>query len=498
MSKSDENNSCHFIKNNSSQNIYLSSCHKNQSHNIFDSATNIINGQHHSPNSRKNSKNKERNNSEKIPINKSKSQKNENKNEKEENIKEEDLKNDEEKTNINNLSSPLVKNKKAKKLNMNLMKENNQKFFELEQNSLKDIRKKFSKICDHHSTNTPKQILSIYNGRGMTYNKEKRNILAKKNLKLGIQRGNISPNNIDRKITRESKGIIKNENNSNKNDFVKYVNNDKYNFNGNILNMTQSYNQAKYVLSQSKSFTKVEKKNSVLGFSNSNNNIFNNNNNGNNLQKPNFNYINYNKYKTGYSKKKDLTVLTKNNSTYRNNKNEYKNNMNGIDFQNISTSPNSNNHIQSYFNNISKKTSPKNNISSKTANNINRSKKRINGNNKNNEISNSNISNININYRNTQSNSNKNIYFMKPVQQRKRSPYGKNHEISLNNKDNTTNQSSFGSKNKKDNYKNTLDSTFLSDIFNKNIDNPEELHFFYIKILQNGKEISKKFEIDNI
>ena len=31
----------------------------------------------------------------------------------------------------------------------------------------------------------------------------------------------------------------------------------------------------------------------------------------------------------------------------------------------------------------------------------------------------------------------------------------------------------------------------------ENIDNPEELHFFYIKMLQNGKEISKKFEIDN-
>ena len=86
---------------------------------------------------------------------------------------------------------------------------------------------------------------------------------------------------------------------------------------------------------------------------------------------------------------------------------------------------------------------------------------------------------------------------MKPTQQRKKSSYGKNHEISTNNKD--TNQSSLRSKNKKDNgYKNTLDSTFLMDIFNKNIENPEELHFFYIKILQNGNEISKKFEIDSI
>ena len=194
-------------------------------------------------------------------------------------------------------------------------------------------------------------------------------------------------------------------------------------------------------------------------------------------------------------KKKELTVLTKNNSTFKNNnKKENKNNINSFVFENISTSPNSNSHIQCYFNNISKNFSSKNGISSKTTNNINRSKKRINGGNKANEQRNNNIK---YNDSKNQNNSNKNIFFMKPVQHKKRRSYGKNNEISLINKDNTTNQSSFGSKNKKD-YKTTLDSTFLSDVFNKNIDNPEELHFFYIKILQNGKEISKKFEIDNI
>ena len=88
---------------------------------------------------------------------------------------------------------------------------------------------------------------------------------------------------------------------------------------------------------------------------------------------------------------------------------------------------------------------------------------------------------------------------MKPIQQRKKNSYGKSSEIIIINKDNASNQSSFGSKNRRDyNYKNTLDTTFLSDIFTKNIENPEELHFFYIRILQNGKDISKKFEIDNV
>ena len=46
------------------------------------------------------------------------------------------------------------------------------------------------------------------------------------------------------------------------------------------------------------------------------------------------------------------------------------------------------------------------------------------------------------------------------------------------------------------NNKNKFDDFALDDIFDKNIENPEELHFFYIKILQNGKQISKKFEVD--
>ena len=190
------------------------------------------------------------------------------------------------------------------------MKENYLKFSELTQNSLKNInsiRKKLTKICDQHSSNTPKQIFSVCNGRRMTYNIQKGNILAKNNMKLGIQRLKNSPNNINRKITNENKGHIKNKNFRNKNDYVQYVNNDKYSFNGNILNMTQNYKQAKYVLSQSKSFTKVEKKNSKLGISNSNYNIYNNEKN--NLKNPNFNYIKYNDYKIAYAKKKRINSI---------------------------------------------------------------------------------------------------------------------------------------------------------------------------------------------
>ena len=34
-------------------------------------------------------------------------------------------------------------------------------------------------------------------------------------------------------------------------------------------------------------------------------------------------------------------------------------------------------------------------------------------------------------------------------------------------------------------------------VMNKNIDTPEELHFFYINVLQNGKELEGKFEVTN-
>ena len=76
---------------------------------------------------------------------------------------------------------------------------------------------------------------------------------------------------------------------------------------------------------------------------------------------------------------------------------------------------------------------------------------------------------------------------MKSIYKRKKSiPNNK----SIENSNINTNQSSISSKN------NILDDNTINDFFNNNIENPEELHFFYIKILQKSKEISKKFEKD--
>ena len=502
MSKNDENNSHLFIKNNSTQNLYLSTHQKNKSSNFLsDSPSTLITVQIQSSNSNQNSQSKDKNNIENKSTNNIYSPKNlRNKN----NISEiNKLKKEEEKEKLNHTqTNQVIMNNNKNDTNKNLIKDINLSYTsskpEIEPISTKDVtnyKMKYSKICGQYSANTPKQVNSVYNGIRAGVGMEQGNILVKKNLRLGIQKTKNSPDNNERKNANENK-VRNMRNENNKNDYVKYVNNDKYNFNGNILNMTQNNNnnQTKYVLSQSKSFTKFEKKNSPLGVTALNGNNNNGNSNGNNKRNHNFNYINYNNYKNNSNiKKKELTVLTKSNNTYRTNKNDNNNNnINSFAFQNLSTSPNANNHVQSYFSNIARNNYiKKNGMTNKTTNNANnRSKNKSTGGNKSNNTSSSNINN---------NPSSKNIYFMKPTQQRKKSSYGKNHEISINNKENTTNQSSFRSKNKKENnYKNTLDSTFLSDVFNKNIENPEELHFFYIKILQNGNEISKKFEIDSI
>lgn len=74
---------------------------------------------------------------------------------------------------------------------------------------------------------------------------------------------------------------------------------------------------------------------------------------------------------------------------------------------------------------------------------------------------------------NTINKSDKKIYFMKPIEKRKKS---------------------YGNKNNKN--KNISNKDSLDDIINNSVLNPEELHFFYVKILQKGKKISTKFEID--
>ena len=65
----------------------------------------------------------------------------------------------------------------------------------------------------------------------------------------------------------------------------------------------------------------------------------------------------------------------------------------------------------------------------------------------------------------------KKILFVKPSQYRKNSYESKNNKINF-------------------------DKNYLYDVINKNIENPEELHFLYVKILQSGKAISNKFEVD--
>ena len=482
MSKNDENNSQDNGKNNLKQNLYLPSHQKNKSSNFSDetSSTQII-VKINSSNSSKNIHNKDINNVDNKTYNINSPK---NKNMKNKIINATEIKKTDREQKTFYRSNKMAITQNSKDSNRNIDKEDySSQRQDLDQKYVKNkiiYKMKTSKACGEYSAN-PKPKVSVFKGLGERKEIEPSNILVKKNLKLGIQRMKNSPENKYRNENKKNRII-----NNIKNDYVKYVNNDKCNFNGNILNISLNYNQSKYILSQSKSFTNIEKKNSVIGLNSPNRN--NSNNNGNNKKNHNFNYINYNNYKNNYNRKKELTVLTKNNNTFRHNKKEEENTneLNPTSFHNLSTSPNANNQIQSYFNNIEKVHFIKKRATEKREEtDINKSK------NKNNEANNNDDSN-------KQKNRSKNIYIMKPIQKRKRSPYVKTHEISLD-KDNTSYQSSIKSKYKKDsNNIQTLESSFLSDAFSKSIENPEELHFFYIKILQNGKIISKKFEIDNI
>ena len=366
MSKNDENNSHLMLKNNSTKNLNSFQHHKNKSSNFLtDSPSTLFTVQLHSLNSNQNSKN---NNQEKCDTN-------------------------------NNYNTTNLTTKKSKKnildTTTNTQKITTQKLHinPTQENNTNSIRIKLSKISSKFSAATPKQNACIYNqiyGVGV----EQGNILIKKNLKLAdLQKLKNSRNN----MTKNNKNLSKNKNNNV--DFVKYVNNDKCNFNTNLLNLTQNY--SKCLLSQSKSFININKNSS----SSSNVNTPNKNNNISN------------------------TNIKKNN----------KNNFNYI-----------------YYNNINSDT---------------------NENNNNNEINNS--------------IGNKKIYFMKSVKKRKKTINKKDsNEIENIN----TNPSSICSKDKKDN--NIFENNnFLNDLFDKNVNNIEELHFFYVKILQSGNELSKKFEI---
>lgn len=488
MSINDKNNSRSILKNNSTQNLYVSTHHKNKSSNLLsDSPSTFISAQIHSSNSNQNSYKKDKHNKEKKIANNvysnvySSNDLNylNNNTEKDQNI----IKN-----RVNyKLSSPIINLSKKDSSNINIIKDANRSYSskrpEINQNYSKNqinYEMKMSKSGLNYTVNTPKQMSSVYSNIVISPAFEHGNISVKKNSRLGTQNAKNSPINEGRVSFNENKE------NNNKNDFVEYVNNDKHNFNCNILNMTQNYTKSKYILPQSRSFTKVEKKNSSGGFSPTNTNIYNSN--INNKRNHNLNYMNYNNYK---NKKKELTVLTKNSNTCRmTNQNKYSTNIDNFPKQNISNSPNVKNSAQSYFSNISKNNSiKKKGVLNKTSNAGYGIKSKGSGINKS-----SNISSVN-NINKINNNSSKNIYFMKLNQQRKKTSCGKNRDYNTAN----TNQSSLRSKNKKEfNTKNSLDSSLLSDMLNKNIESPEELHFFYIKILQNRYEISKKFDCNNV
>ena len=489
MSINDKNNSRLILKNNSIQNLYVPNHHKNKSSNLLsDSPSTFISAQIHSSNNNQNSYKKDKYNKEKKIANNVYS-----------NVYSSNdlnyLNNNTEKDNniIKNrvnykLSSPIINISKKDSSNINIIKDTNRSYSskrpEISQNYTKKINNygmKMPKVGLNYTVNTPKQMSSVYSNVGISPVLEHGNISVKKNSRLGIQNKKNSPFN-DRRINSNE-----NKENNNKNDFVEYVNNDKHNFNCNILNKTQNYDKSKYILPQSKSFTKVEKKKSPGGFLSTNTNMYNSN--INNKRNHNLKYMNYNNYKN--NKKKELTVLTKNSNTCRiNSLNKYNTDVGSFPKQNISNSPNIKNSAQSYFSNISKNNSIKKKSGlNKTSNTGNAIKSMGSGINKS-----SNISSVN-NINNINNNSSKNIFFMKNSQQRKKASFGKSRDNNTVN----TNQSSFGSKNKKEfNTKNSLDISLLSDMLNNNIESPEELHFFYIKILQSRYDVSKKFDSNNV
>ena len=443
MSKNNEDNNILIINNSSGKNLNLVKLHtsKNQNSNLIDNKDIFIKNINYV------------NSSNNI------SSKNTNIENESQNAKSED-----KKSNLNETSNKILKSTKRESSNSYIPKSVNRSHSsskpEIDINCKKvyHFRVKTSKIYKNY---TPKKIASTY------YRMKMGNISVKKNSKLGIQKSKNSPCNEERKHINKNKTMSehKKSKSQHNNDFVQYVNNDKFNFKGNILNMNLKYNKEKCILPQSNSYTKVDK----VSMSSSHNKINN----------TNFNYINYNIYKNNYNKKKELMVLSKNNNTYRKeNENNKINNINSFVVNNIPTSPNSKNHVKSYFMNITN-----NNYIKK---NIRMQNKTTNIGDKNRSIHKSNKSNKNnINH------SEKNIYFVKSTLQRRKTSFGKKNNALTINKDNINNRNSFSPKNK--NIKNISN---LNNIINKNIKSPEELHFFYIKILQNGSEISKKFDKD--
>jgi len=188
MSKNVENNSKENTNNNSNQNLYLSSLHKNKSSNFSDkaSSTQII-VKINPSNSSKNINNKDINNSDNRIYNIY--------NPKNKNIKNriinvtEIKKNDKEEKTFYRTSKMAI-NLNNKDSKNNLLKENHssprqelaKKYFKNQINYKMEI----SKAGREYSANTPKPIVSVFNGLKERKDLEESNILVKKNLKLGI------------------------------------------------------------------------------------------------------------------------------------------------------------------------------------------------------------------------------------------------------------------------------------------------------------------------
>ena len=292
---------------------------------------------------------------------------------------------------------------------------------------------------------------------------------------------------------------------------------------------------------------------------NKKNNIYNNNNN-NVINKSNINKNNFIKKSTSPSTSAMLTTFAnfatnlnknkKGHSNYHpyegikyNNINYKRNPKSNIEIRNIkrtsitnnnsltninNTSNNNNNNLikssNSYINQtqINLTTEKKKKKSNKKINEPrNFSNDNINKNNKNNNFSSplsptEHPKNIHVYvhqiYKRVDNNNNKNIRGNNKKNINKNNIQTQSHQSENSQNAITTSQSSIGkkkiknsinsSKNEGDikqssNLINNNIENIKNNMFNMNIDTPEELHFFYINILQNGKQLEGKFEITN-
>ena len=204
MSKKEENNSRIYIENNSAKNVFYVSHQKNKSFNFLsENPSSQIIVKVHSLNSNQNSRSKDKDKSNKSIQNvynlKNLNMKN--------NIKESNTE-PEKKEDGDKIIYQIKKNSKSKNSNINKIKEPSYSStkLELEQNlkNIKNFREKLSKINERYSSNTPKHLSSIQK-MAVDVEGDQDNLLVKKHVRLGTQRGKISPDNKDKILMIENK-----------------------------------------------------------------------------------------------------------------------------------------------------------------------------------------------------------------------------------------------------------------------------------------------------